>query len=120
MDSCETSSQIVLEMDKSTSKILDKVNVLDIEKGRVMKRFGFLNILITSKLSILKAHLTEMEKIGDSMTNSISTELKAAKTTSYALNGQIHFSELLIKSWNDEVKTLEDSFQDILKLVSKH
>lgn len=120
MDSFETSSESVLEMDKKTSKILDKISALNTEKGRVVEIFGSLKSLITPKLSIIEAHLIEMDKIEGSMKNFVPTKLKVVDTTSYALNGLIHVSELLIKSWDDEVKSFEESFQDILNVVCKH
>lgn len=99
---------------------MDKISALNIEKGRVVERFGMMKSLITPKLSMLETHLTEMEKVEGSMSKAIPTELKETEIASYAMNGLIHVSELLIKSWVKEVMTLKDSFQDILRLVSKH
>lgn len=118
--SCESSSLTIGKMDKETSRILENISVLESEKWRVVDRFGLLRILLTPKCSILASHLLEMVKVEGSMTLSTPIELKEIETTSYALNGLIHANVILIRSLAKEMKILENSFQDVLKLVSKH
>ena len=92
MDSCETSLHSVVEIDREVSNILDKLSVLDTERGRVMARFGMLKSLITPKLSILEVHISDMEKTSQALITHMPIELKAAETSLFVLNGLIHVS----------------------------
>lgn len=80
---------MIIDFYKEVTRIVDKISVIEVEKGIVHKRFSKLRSLITHKLSILEKDLEDLELAQKSYLGLAPTYMKNTKNSSYALSGLI-------------------------------